>query len=108
MGITQSTQLLNDDFFFLNQVDHAEWYRIVISHFQTHRLTKNCLVMFKSDKSKLLMIEFDNPHRISSVTPVGMTVDELETIRRDIKDKLIDKSVSSASVGLVFQPSEAD
>jgi hypothetical protein len=104
MGITQSAQLLNDDFFFLNQVDHSEWFRIVSSHFQTNRLTNNCLLMFKPDKSKLLMIEFDNPHRISSVTPVGMTVDELETIRRDIKDKLIDKSVSSASVGLVFNP----
>lgn len=90
MGITESSQLLDDDFFFLNQVDHAEWYRIVSSHFQTHRLTNNCLVMLKTDKSKLLMIEFDNPQRISSVTPVGLTVDELETIRRDIKDKLVD------------------
>jgi hypothetical protein len=90
MGIIQSTQLLNDDFFFLNQVDHSEWYRIVSSHFQTHRFTKNSLLMFKPDKSKLLMIEFDNPQRISSVTPVGMTVEELEIIRRDIKDNLVD------------------
>jgi hypothetical protein len=90
MGTTQSTQLLNHDFLFLDQVDHAEWYRIVSSHFPMRRLTSNCLLTFKPDKSRLLMIEFDHPHRISSVTPVGLTADELETIQRDIKDKLVD------------------
>lgn len=59
-------------------------------------------VMSNSDKSKFIVINFDKAHRISTITPVGLTEDELEKIRDDIKQKLVDNQHNAVGQTVLF------
>lgn len=82
---------LERNFLFLDEVDHTEICRVVHSHFQRGQYTSpDRQVMSNQENSKFIVINFDKAHRISTIIPVGLTVDELERIRDDVRYKLVD------------------
>lgn len=82
---------LDRNFLYLDKVDHTEICRIVHSHFQRGSYaSRSRYVLSNQENSKFIVINFDKARRISTVTAVGLTTDELETIRDDVRQKLVE------------------
>lgn len=77
--------------FFLDQVDTAEFCRVLRNHLPEYCCpTDRQQVLSNRDKSQWLVIDLDREFRIKSVAPAGLTTADLNAIQRDIKEKLID------------------
>jgi hypothetical protein len=94
---------LDRNFLFLDQVDHAEICRIVHGHFQRGwHPSRDRQVLSNPDNSKFIVINFDKAYRISTITPTGLTADELEKIRDDVKQKLVGNQQDAVGQTVLF------
>jgi len=94
---------LDRDFLFLDQVDHAEICRIVHGHFQRGWCpSRDRQVLSNPDNSKFIVINFDKAHRISAITSAGLTAHELERIRDDVRQKLVDNQQDAVGQTVLF------
>lgn len=90
-GAVPGPYTIDRNFFFLDQVDHAELCRVLLSHFgQGEYASKHRQILSDHAKSKWLVIDFDQNQRITAIAPAGLTNPELEAIQQDVKRKLID------------------
>ncbi len=77
--------------FFLDKVDTVEFCRLLRNHLPEYCCpTDRRQVLSNREKTKWLVIDLDQCFRIKSVAPAGLTTADLDVIKRDIKEKLID------------------
>jgi len=94
---------LDRAFLFLDAVDHVEICRIMHGHFQRSWYpSRDRQIMSNPDNSKFIVINFDKSHRISAIIPGGLTDHELEKIRDDIKQKLVDNQYDGVGQTVLF------